>query len=60
LLRSLEPRVAGDHLTAAPRDDRLLPAESADAGCDVRDGRIVAAPVGGRALDNAVVVKVDD
>jgi hypothetical protein len=48
-LGGLQARIAGDHLTAAAGDDRLLPAEPADAGRYVRDGRIVAAGVGGRA-----------
>ena len=46
LLRGLEPGVAGDHLTGAAGDDGLLPAEAADAGGDVRYGRIVLARVG--------------
>jgi hypothetical protein len=41
LLGGLQPGVAGDHLTGAAGDDGLLPAEAAQAGRDVGDGRVV-------------------
>jgi len=49
LLDGLEARVARDHLAGAARDDGLLPTESADRCCDVRNGCIVIAWVSGGA-----------
>jgi hypothetical protein len=51
-LRSLEPRVARDHLAARLRDDGLPEAEASQRGGDVRDGWVVQPRVRGRAEES--------
>jgi hypothetical protein len=46
VLRGQEARVAGDHLTGAPSDDGLLPAEPAKGRGDVGDRGVVLTRVG--------------
>ena len=46
LLRSLEARVASDHLTVALGDDRLLPTKAPQARRDMRHGLVVQTRVG--------------